>query len=117
MAPIAFPRAKCTFYAVRLHRSGAVGATKNARHDNSAQRKLQGVENAGQENAAQAGQARQPNIYSQFEKIFFSARIVNIWNSLPNWVVDVQSIDIFKVRLDRFWAQQEVTFDWTAELT
>jgi len=41
---------------------------------------------------------------------------VNIWNSLPNWVVDVQSIDLFKVRLDRFWAQQEVMYDWTAEL-
>ena len=53
-----------------------------------------------------------------FRKIFFSARIVNIWNSLPNYVVDVQSIvDIFKVRLDKFWAQQEVMFDWTADLT
>ena len=48
-----------------------------------------------------------------FRKIFFSVRIVNIWNSLPNYVVDVQSIDIFKVRLDKFWAQQEVMFDWT----
>jgi len=45
-----------------------------------------------------------------FRKIFFSARIVNIWNSLPNYVVDVQSIDVFKVRLDKFWAQQEVMF-------
>jgi len=52
-----------------------------------------------------------------FRKYFFSARIINIWNSLPNWVVGVQSIDKFKVRLDRFWAQQEVMFDWTAELT
>ena len=51
-----------------------------------------------------------------FRKFFFSARIVNIWNSLPNYVVDVQSIDIFKVRLDKFWAQ-EVMFDWTADLT
>ena len=41
------------------------------------------------------------------EKIFFSVRIVNIWNSLPNYVVDVQSIDVFKVHLDKFWAQQE----------
>jgi len=41
-----------------------------------------------------------------FRKIFFSARIVNIWNSLPNYVVDVQSIEIFKVQLDKFWAQQ-----------
>ena len=42
------------------------------------------------------------------EFFFFSARIVNIWNSLPNYVVDVQSIDVFKVHLDNFWAQQEV---------
>jgi len=41
---------------------------------------------------------------------------VNIWNRLPIWVVDVQSIDLFKVRLDRFWAQEEVMYDWTAEL-
>jgi len=52
-----------------------------------------------------------------FRKFFFSARTVNIWNSLPNYVVDVQSIDVFKVRLDKFWAQQEVMFDWTADLT
>ena len=51
-----------------------------------------------------------------FRKFFFSARIVNIWNSLPN-VVDVQSVDVFKVHLDQFWAQQEVMFDWTADLT
>ena len=49
-----------------------------------------------------------------FRKCFFSARTVNI---LPNYVVDVQSIDVFKVRLDKFSAQQEVMFDWTADLT
>jgi len=43
-----------------------------------------------------------------FRKCLLSARTVNIWNSLPNYVVDVQSIDLFKVRLDKFWAQQEV---------
>ena len=50
-------------------------------------------------------------------KFFFSARTVNIWDSLPNYVVDVQSIDVLKVRLDKFWAQKEVMFDWTADLT
>ena len=29
-----------------------------------------------------------------FRKKKLSARIVNIWNSLPNYVVDVQSIDV-----------------------
>jgi len=57
------------------------------------------------------------NFIHNFRKYFFSARIVNIWNSLPNWVVDVQSVDLFKVRLDRFWAEQEVMYDWKSELT
>ena len=52
-----------------------------------------------------------------FRKHFFSAHIVNIWNSLPYWVVNVQSIDLYKVWLDRFWVQQEVMHDWTVELT
>jgi len=51
-----------------------------------------------------------------FRKYFFSARIVNIWNNLPNWVVDVQSVDLFKVLLDRFWAEQKVMYDWKSEL-
>ena len=28
----------------------------------------------------------------------------------------MQSVDVFKVHLDQFWAQQEVMFDWTADL-
>jgi len=34
---------------------------------------------------------------------YFSARIVNIWNSLPNHVIDVNTVNLFKARLDRFW--------------
>ena len=44
-------------------------------------------------------------------KYCFFARIVNIWNSLPNDVVDV------KARLDKFWMHQDVKFDFTADLT
>jgi len=43
-----------------------------------------------------------------------------IWTSRSKIVYQimyVQSIDVFKVRLDKFWAQQEVMFDWTADLT
>jgi len=35
-------------------------------------------------------------------KHFFTARIVNIWNSLPNSVVDAHSVNAFKARLDKF---------------
>ena len=47
----------------------------------------------------------------------FPARVVNIWNSLPNVVVLASSLDTFKNRLDRFWGNQDVRYDYTAELT
>jgi len=50
-------------------------------------------------------------------KYCFSARIVNIWNSLPNDVVDVNNVNKFKARLDKFWMHQDVKFDFTADLT
>ena len=50
-------------------------------------------------------------------KHYFSARIVNIWNSLPNYFVDVSTINQFKARLDKFWMQQDVLYDYTADLT
>ena len=50
-------------------------------------------------------------------KYYFSVRIVNIWNSLPNHVVHVNSVNVFKARLDRFWMDQDVKFDFTADLT
>ena len=34
-------------------------------------------------------------------KFSFTNRIVNIWNSLPNNVVDVNFVEVFKSRLPR----------------
>jgi len=47
----------------------------------------------------------------------FSARIVNIWNSLPNSVVVASTFNAFKARLDKFWSHQAVKYDFTADLT
>ena len=40
-------------------------------------------------------------------------------NSLPDYVVvvDVNSLKQFETRLDIFWRNQDVMFDWTAEIT
>jgi len=35
-------------------------------------------------------------------KNFFSQRVVNVWNSLPQVVVDADSVNSFKNRLDKF---------------
>ena len=38
-------------------------------------------------------------------------------NCLPNVVVLTSCVDTFKNRLDRFWGNQDVKYDYTAELT
>jgi len=41
----------------------------------------------------------------------FLPRIINTWNSLPDFVVNVDSNNIFKNRLDTFWSYQDIMFE------
>ena len=50
-------------------------------------------------------------------KYYFTNRVVNIWNSLPNDVVLVDSVTAFENRLDRFWQDQDVVYDYKAYIT
>ena len=34
---------------------------------------------------------------------FFSNRIINTWNSLPERIVNAESLNVFKNTLDRYW--------------
>ena len=47
----------------------------------------------------------------------FCIRVVNIWNSLPNEVISATSVNSFKNRLDLFWADQEVLYNYKANIT
>ena len=40
-----------------------------------------------------------------------------MWNSLPNSVISANNVNTFKNRLDKFWANQELTFDYKSSLT
>ena len=47
-------------------------------------------------------------LQKQFSKLkvrhdFFSLRVVDLWNSLPDSVVTAPSLNSFKNRLDKFW--------------
>ena len=37
----------------------------------------------------------------------FSCRIVNVWNSLPQHVVEASNTNIFKTRLGKFWSDRD----------
>jgi len=43
-------------------------------------------------------------------KYSFCIRITNVWNSLPDEIISVSSVNTFKNRLDKLWAEQEVFF-------
>ena len=48
----------------------------------------------------------------EVRKYNFTLRVVDPWNSLPENVVSAPSINSFERRLDKFWAQQDLKYDF-----
>jgi len=49
-------------------------------------------------------------------KYCFTNRVVNIWNSLPNWFVTAESTNTFKTRLYTCWCKQAIMYDFRAQI-
>ena len=49
-------------------------------------------------------------------KYYFTSRIVKVWNSLSSFVVSADSVNCFKNRLDKFWSNQDIIYDYQAEI-
>ena len=49
-------------------------------------------------------------------KYSFTARTNNTWNSLAKKIVDAESVNTFKTRLDKYWSYQPLLYDFKAEL-
>ncbi|KAK3084777.1 hypothetical protein FSP39_018740 [Pinctada imbricata] len=52
-----------------------------------------------------------PHCRLNIRKFSFVPRIVNVWNSLPDHVVDSPNINIFKSRLNTHWKDQNIKFN------
>ena len=50
-------------------------------------------------------------------KYFFVNRVVSLWNSLPEEVVTVTTVNKFKMHLDKYWSNKAFKYDWNAETT
>ena len=46
----------------------------------------------------------------------FTNRVISVWNTLPDTVVSANTIDTFTARLDRFWSDQEVKYNWKSDI-
>ncbi len=52
----------------------------------------------------------------ELRRHFFTQRVVDVWNSLPSDVVNSASVNIFKNRLDKFWKNQDIYYDYKADI-
>jgi len=57
------------------------------------------------------------HVHYDLRKYFFSNRVINIWNSLPDFVVSACTISTFKKRLDFFWSDQDACYNWHCDIT
>jgi len=48
---------------------------------------------------------------------YITNRVVSLWNSLPDGVMNSDTINCFKCRLDNFWTNQDVLDNWEADFT
>ncbi|XP_050704335.1 uncharacterized protein LOC126989767 [Eriocheir sinensis] len=56
-----------------------------------------------------------PRARLNVRKFSFPNRVVNTWNSLPEWVVNADSVESFEAKLDKFWKNQEQKFSYRAQ--
>ena len=48
----------------------------------------------------------------EVRKNFFSIRIVDMWNDLPQNIIDAPSIKCFEARLDKYWESQNIKYNF-----
>ena len=58
----------------------------------------------------------QHHCHYELRKYNFTNRVIPIWNSLPNHVVSAETVNTFKQRLDKFWIDQDVMYNYKADL-
>jgi len=58
----------------------------------------------------------QRQCHYDLRKYNFTNRVIPIWNSLSNHVVSAETVNTFKNRLDKFWSDQEVLYDYKTDL-
>ena len=54
---------------------------------------------------------------TKLKQNIFSHRIVNMWNDLPQKVIDAPSIVSFENRLDKHWQQQDIKYNFKSTWT
>ena len=46
---------------------------------------------------------------------FFTVRTAETWNTLPEEIIDAPSTDTFKARIDKWWRNEPILYDYKAQ--
>ena len=49
-------------------------------------------------------------------KFSLTNRMVDLWNTLPQSVIDAKDVRQFEIRLDNYWEHQDVKFEYKASI-
>ena len=55
-------------------------------------------------------------IKSKIKKHYLVHRVANLWNSLPNDVVESKGLNQFKNNLDYLWRTQDILYEYTRDI-
>jgi len=60
----------------------------------------------------------QHHCHYDLRKYNYTNRVISlpIWNSLSDYVVSAETVNTFKRRLDKFWSDQDVLYNYKADL-
>ena len=51
------------------------------------------------------------NVKNDIGKYFFQFRVQNLWNNLPQHIIDAPTVKEFEIRLDKYWENQPLMYD------
>ena len=57
-----------------------------------------------------------PRARLDVRKYSFSNRVVDVWNSLPDDVISASTVFSFEVRLDEYWKDQDILYNYEVKL-
>jgi len=74
---------------------------------------------AGSSYATRGHDFRLQKIRARYDlrKYYFTNRVVNMWNSLSSYLVSAESVNCFNNRLDNFWKDQEIIYNFVLKFT
>ena len=55
----------------------------------------------------------EPSMY----KLLFTERVTNVWNSHPSYIVHAPSIEAYERRIDRYWRNQDIVYNYEVTLS